>query len=153
MCKTTFRTPYGEHPCHTPVFQAKIMRWDSAHWFMWDVQGLSKSLDGQMLVFLDNSGDVLMLVAVTTVRSALPCGSNSADSHPSTKALCHCWITKLPDVSFPNASFNNTVVSLGVFFKRTQHFIAPCCSADTSIFPNIQQHTVWWWYTSILLPP
>ncbi len=77
---------------------------------------------------------ILMLVTVTTVRRTLPCSSNSADSRPSTTALCHCWIVKSSYISFPNASFNNVVVSLGVFFMRTQNLIAQRCSVDTSIF-------------------
>ncbi len=52
----------------------------------------------------------------------------------STKALCHCQIVKSPNVSFPNASFNNVVVLIGVFFKRTQNLIVQHCSADASIF-------------------
>ncbi len=72
---------------------------------------------------------VLMLVAVTTVCGAPLHNLNSADSHqstnsvdsrPSTKALCHHRIVELPKVSFPNTSFNNAVVSLGVFLKHTK---------------------------------
>ncbi len=77
---------------------------------------------------------VLMLVAVTTVLDAPPRSLNSADSHLSTKASCNCRIIESPNVSFPNASFNNAVVSLSVFFKHTQNLIAQRCSTDTSIF-------------------
>ncbi len=70
----------------------------------------------------------LMLMAVTTIRSTQPCGSNSTDSHPSTKALCHHRIVESSNVSFPNASFNNVVISLGENLI-TQHY-----PADTSIF-------------------
>ncbi len=77
---------------------------------------------------------VLMLIAVKTVHSAPPCCSNSADSRPSTKALCHHRIVESLNVSFPNASFNTVIVSLGIFFKRIQNLIIQHCSTDTSIF-------------------
>ncbi len=76
---------------------------------------------------------VLMLVTVTTVPSVPPCDLNF-DSHPSIKALCHHQIVESPNFTFPNAFFNNVVVSLSVFFKCTQNLITLCCSADTSIF-------------------
>ncbi len=79
-------------------------------------------------------GMVLMLVTITTVRSAPPCSSNSTDSRLFIKTLCHCWIVESCNVSFSNASFNNTVVSLSIFFKRTQNLIIQRRSADTSIF-------------------
>ncbi len=77
---------------------------------------------------------VLMLVPVTTVHSTLLRCSNSTNSRTSTKVLYNCRIVESFNISFPNASFNNAVVSLGVFFKHTQNLIAQHCSPDTSIF-------------------
>ncbi len=77
---------------------------------------------------------VLMLVAVTTIHDAPPQGSNSNDSCLFTKALYNCQIVESPNVSFPNASFNNVVVSFIVFFKHTHNLTVQHCSADTSIF-------------------
>ncbi len=77
---------------------------------------------------------VLMLVAITSVCGAPP---------PQFEFCCLSSIYKdfMPppnsaNVFFPNASFNNVVVSLGVFFKRTQNLIAQHCSADTYMFPK-----------------
>ncbi len=67
----------------------------------------------------------------------------------STKALCHYQIVESPNISFPNPSFNNTVISLGIFFRHSQNLIAQCCSIGISMFPNIQRHTIWQ-YTSVL---
>ncbi len=78
----------------------------------------------------------MMLVAVTTVCGASPHGSNYANSHTSTKAVCHHRRVESPNVSFPNASFNNAVVSPGIFFKLTQNLITQRCSTDTSIFSD-----------------
>ncbi len=75
-----------------------------------------------------------MLVAVTTVRGAQICCSNSVDSRPSTNALCHCQIVESPNVSFPNVSFNNAILSVGVFFKHTQNLITQYYSTDIRIF-------------------
>ncbi len=52
----------------------------------------------------------------------------------STKALCHHRIVESPNISFQNTSFNNAVVSLGIFFKHTQNLIAQRCYTDISIF-------------------
>ncbi len=95
------------------------------------------------------SAIVLMLVAVTTVRGAPTHSVNSASSHLSTKALCHCQIVKSHNVSFPNAFFNNAVAPLDIFFERTQNLMAQRSSLDTSIFLYIQRHTVGR-YTSVL---
>ncbi len=65
---------------------------------------------------------VLMLVAVITVHSTR--GSNFADCRLSTKALCHHQFVESLNVFFPNASFNNAVVSLDIFFKSTQNLNA-----------------------------
>ncbi len=85
---------------------------------MWDVQGFSKSLDGQMPVFLDNSGDGIDVGCHQNCswHTTLPRGSNSAYSNSSTKALCQRRIVESPNISFPNTSCNNVVVSAVDFF-------------------------------------
>ncbi len=103
-----------------------------------------------MPVFLDNSGD------------GIDVGRRRNYSRRTTLQFKFCWLSfvykgfmPLPnreshDVSFLNASFNNAVVSLCVFFKHTQNYwSARHCSTGKSIFPNIQHNTVWW-YTSVL---
>ncbi len=98
------------------------------------MQGLSKSSNSQMLVFLDNSSDGIDVghlhnrLRRTTLWFKF-CGLSSI-----YKGLCHRQIVELPNVSFSNASFNNVVVSLGFFFNRTQNLIMEHCFADTSIF-------------------
>ncbi len=55
----------------------------------WDVQGLNKSSDGQMPVYLDSNGDGIDVGRRHNCSQCAVHGSNSADSHPSTKDLCH----------------------------------------------------------------
>ncbi len=138
VCKTTFRNPYEETArknlwknnfiCH--VIRYRLIIFALSVFFgypllAWLVRCWS---------FLITATMVLMLVAVTTVHGAPPRGSNSADSRPSTKALCHHRIIESPNVSFPNPYFNNMVVSLGIFFKCIQNLITQRCSPDPSIF-------------------
>ncbi len=140
-----FRDPYGEHLCHSlththththtthrfkPSSCFKILQIDSHRMCRASARARAVKCQSSSIT----SAMVLMLVTITTVHSAPPRSLNSADSRPSTKALCHHRIIESPNVSFPNASFNNAVVSLGIFLKRTQNLIAQRCSSNTSIF-------------------
>ncbi len=93
---------------------------------------------------------ILMLVAITTVHSAPSRSLNSADSRPSTKALCHCRIIESPNISFPNDSFNHVVVSNSIFSLSTYKIWWRSVVPQTHLFfQNIQWHTAWC-YTSVL---
>ncbi len=77
--KTTSGTAYGEHSHHTHAFQAKFLRY-SVNQFTWNVQGLSKSSNGQMPVFFDHSGDGIDVGRCHNCSWHTPCSLNSADS-------------------------------------------------------------------------
>ncbi len=131
MCVRPLSGPLRRAPTHfKPSSCVKILRIDS--------RGICRALARAWMVRCQSSSitaaTVLMLVTITTVYSAPSCGLNSADSHPCTKALCLRRIVESRYVSFPNASVNNVIVSLGLFFTFTQNLIEHRCSADTSIF-------------------
>ncbi len=101
----------------------------------WDVQGLSKSSDNQMPVFLDNSGNSI------DVGHYQKCLQRTAPPPRVVRILLTLVrlqrlyaTTESPSVFFPNSIYNNAFLLLGVFFMNTQNLITQHCSADASIF-------------------
>ncbi len=136
VCKTTFGTFYGEttrknlrknnfihHPLQTHYHHRLIiiaLDVVFSYLLIFDAPSMAGKAVFHPLGPFDEDG--LREFLMTCIRL------------PSTKAICHCQIVESPNISFPNATIINAVVSLCVFLKSTQNLIAQHCSTDTSIF-------------------